>query len=349
MQPLALQPALHVGERDHHGVDLAGRRSACAAARGRGSGRWRAHRGLLWLPVARRAVIRAGRAAARRCRRSAPPSPGAPRSRRARRGPPRRSARAGCRSASMLASSTGIALSISCSVACTDGHRLDDPREPVSAAMVEVEARVGLPVHRPGRVALTTAAWAALQALALLGVAASMPAASAAAPGSTMRRKSSASCQSARRAAVRRDARPRRRGRGPHRDHGAAAAPAGGLHQSGLRAARPSPRAGWPGRRPAARPARARAAACCPAGRRPAGSRVASCSTQASKAWWPRTGRSTVLAQAVDRAADPAGDGRSGAAEVTAASLTTGTRRCQWSEFKPFSASEPWTGSQRRV
>ena len=67
-----------------------------------------------------------------------------------------------------------------------------------------------------------------------------------------------------------------------------------------------------------------RPAACCRPGRRPAGSRSPSCSTHASKAWCPRTGRSTASVRC------SAGSGGHGV------SLLRRSRRCQWSEFIPI-------------
>ena len=148
MQPLALQPPLHVGEREHDGVDLVGLDHRAQPVEGEVAVVGCAHRALPWSSCGGpcRGVIRAVLAAAPRCRRSAPASPGAP----GPRGPPRiaETIRACWVSEwAMFASSTGIALSISCIVDCTDGHRLDQARGPGERGDGQVEARVGLPVH----------------------------------------------------------------------------------------------------------------------------------------------------------------------------------------------------------
>ncbi len=135
VQALALQPPLHVGERDDHGVDLPGV-DPC--------------RQLLHAQVAvvahARSLIPAGRAAARPCRRSGAPSRAAPAT--ASRARIASTIRACCASeCSMFVGSTGIAVSISCRDACTDVTASISRREPVTVAIGEVEARVGLPVR----------------------------------------------------------------------------------------------------------------------------------------------------------------------------------------------------------
>ena len=70
VQPLALQPALHVGEGDDHGVDLAGVDPADAA---RAIVRCRSLRLVICRPVGHCRPIPRARAAAPPCRRSAPP------------------------------------------------------------------------------------------------------------------------------------------------------------------------------------------------------------------------------------------------------------------------------------
>ena len=230
MQALALQPPLHVGEARGRRCRPRRTRSSRAAVQGEVAVVGCAHRGLpwWWSSVSSRAAL----AAARRCRRSAPPSPGA-------RGPAGRPRIAltirACwvSECAMLASRTGIALSISCSVDCTAVTASIDARRPGERG----DGRGGT-ASRPARctagpVAVATASRAACSRFRCFSPRCTL-AARAAAPGSTIRRNSRASTQSARMVVVRRRRGSGRRCGRPHRHDRAASAAPGGLHQSGL-------------------------------------------------------------------------------------------------------------------
>ena len=212
MQPLALQPPLHVGERDHDGVDLPGV-DPC--------------RQLLHAQVAVVAhvslssLIPAARAAARPCRRSGAPSRAVPatasRARIA-----STIGRAGRRSARCSSSAPGSRVSISCRDACTEVTASTTRREPGDRGDGQVEAGVGLPVRRRRAARRRPPRGPAPGPGARRRTGRCRPRA-AQAPGSTRRRNSSASSQSSRRDAVRR-AEPRAGSGRLERDHGAAPA-----------------------------------------------------------------------------------------------------------------------------
>ncbi len=224
VQALALEPALHVGEGEHDGVDLAHLdpvpqvwQGQVAVVGGHGS--------------PRRSISPAGRAGARPCRRSALPWSGGP----GRAAPPARHAparRAGVSEWLMLVSSTGIALSISWRLAWTEVTDSTTRGDPDSDAIVRwnresacrCRARLVAPDDRPvGR--LQGGPGPVVEAVSTRPC--------AAAPGSTIRRKLRASSQSVRcagRGAVRG---PGRRTLGLHGDDRAAATAASGLDESG--------------------------------------------------------------------------------------------------------------------
>ena len=229
MQPLALQPALHVGEGDDDGVDLAG---LDAVARSAVMVRWRSLRLPMRAPASS-GFSPAGRAAARRCRRSVPPSRV-----RARSGSP---ARIAVTTRRVLAVGVGDVRpagpgSPAASRAAWPALR-SPPRSAAasrsSAAMVRW-SRESACRCAAGRRRLATLPRAPSRARGAVGSARSAPAARAAAPGSTIRRKSQG-VEPVRRVAGDVRAAARADGvRGLQRDHGAAAAAAGGLDQSGL-------------------------------------------------------------------------------------------------------------------
>ena len=269
-------------------------------------------------------VSPAGRAAARPCRRSGSSMTRRARSGVARRARRRRSRRAGGRSASMFTSSTGIALSMSCRSACTAVTAATISGDPVTRGDREVEPRVGLPVRgrvarrrRPRRARATRQSRCAAVQVERRRRDVAAPGLDDPAEDQRVEQLLAARHQRAGAA----------RGRLPGlvADHGAAAAAAGRLDQRRPRAARRSPRAGWRGRPPAARRARAPAAACCRAGRRPAGSRWPAARRS------PRTRGARAPARSTDSLSSMLARGR-----ASRASLVTSGQLRQWSDFIPI-------------
>ena len=248
--------------------------------------------------------------------------------------------RAGGRSARCWRPSTGIASSISCSVACTEVTASTSPRGPgqrrdASGGTVSRPAGAAAGLRAAATAACASSSWAravvARAARARRG--GRRPARRCG--GSPARRASPRRRSGEVRAAARADGRPRLEGH-----HGAPAATPGGLDQSGLaqgghRLAQGRPRDLEPGRR-----ARARRAASSRAGRPRAGSPSPSCSTHASKAWWPRTGRSTASVRCVRRVA--------AVMRVILGSPQPGVNR-EWSEFRPILRYGLFTPRSERV
>ena len=253
VQPLALQPALHVGEGDHDGVDLAPsiRCAQCSSVRyGRCAACSSFRRALISPPA---------RAAARPCRRSAPPSPGGPgRAAGEDRGDERACWAVGVRDVGAARGSREHLVQ----GRLHRGHRLDARGDPVSEAMVRWNresacrwrpaggardrlvggARGALGRGRRARAGRERGGAGLDDAPVVEGVEPVGPRAAR--------------------------ARPQRGRRAPglQRHDRAAAAAARGLDQSGRRAAPPSPRAASPARPPAARPAPAPAGSVVPSG-----------------------------------------------------------------------------------
>ena len=180
-----------------------------------------------------------------------------------------RSSRAAGRSGRCWPRAPGSRAASRRALACTDVTASTTRGEPVSVAMVRC-SRESACRWVPGPVGLADRGQRRASARAATRSLSSAPAASAQAPGSTMRRKASASSHSARLASCCRAEILAWSGRALGHDR-AAAAPARGLDQPGLaqrghRLAQRGPRDAH-----AARPARAPAAARSPPGRRPAG------------------------------------------------------------------------------
>ena len=232
MQPLALQAALHVGEREHDGVDLAGVDALRAGPPWSGGGRCGAHvspsASSSGVVVSQQAAQQRGRVVAVLLHDLARPL-----------GPP---ARIALHERGVLAvgvgdvgtRAPGSRSSISCSVACTEVTASTIRGEPVSDGDREVEARVGLPVLAPACGPSATVGVRPLELARAARRRASRSPRGAAAPGSTIRRKSSASSQSAACAADDPGRGPGRRRARLERHDRAAAATARGLDQPGL-------------------------------------------------------------------------------------------------------------------
>ena len=265
MQALALQPALHVGERKDDRVDVAGSIRA-QAVEGEEAVVGCAHRALVAGGCGRLSSQEPRSSAAVSSQCSSIDLAGAAR-RAAQDGGDDR----GCwRSEwAMLASSTGIALSISCSVDWTDVTASTTRGEPVRAAMVRWKRESACRWAAGGRGGDRLVG----RSRARRAAASSRSRARRGRPRRAPRSGGSRARRASRRAARTYAGRARADGRRrlsvttvpPPRPRVVSTSPAS--------AAPPSPRAGWPARRPAGRPARARAAASSRAGRRPAGSR----------------------------------------------------------------------------
>ena len=297
MQPLALQPALHVGEGDDDGVDLAVARSRRAQVRP-GSGSGRSGVGSCGLQCRRIAVRSSAEQAAQQrgrvvavlsiTRRARWPRP-------ARIGVDDR-ARAGASEWSMLTSSTGIALSMSCRSAWTARHRPISERRLGHGGDRQVEAASRPAGARPGRCARDDLVAGAPRA----GPAGA--AVSAAAGGDVARRPARRpggrpACPASSRLRAAEARGPRADGfAGPDARRRCRRRDRGWSRPVRPPAARRSPRAASPGRPPSRSASSRSGGSVGRAGRRPSRIAVASCSTHASNAWCPRTGRQHGLA-----------------------------------------------------